>query len=281
MSRASNTITQVFRDWSADGAAERNACYAPVLRQLDVEFGNVADQAKGNVKVLIPGAGLGRLVVEVLGAGYSAEGNEISYHMILASNFILHGEYEEQKQYSIYPFATSFSNHLSREDQFRRVMVPDLQPAELVAEASASGRMTMSASDFCVTYKEAENREKFDAVATVFFIDTAPNLLEYIAAVKNALKKGGIWINNGPLTWHFEDDDPHDAAQNKSDRKSGSQGIGEPGSFELTEDEVRVLVERSEFAIEKHETFTSGYSSNDRSMLLHIYRPVFWVARKL
>ena len=40
-------------------------------------------------KVLCPGAGLGRLVLEIAGRGYAAQGNEFSYFMLLASNYLL------------------------------------------------------------------------------------------------------------------------------------------------------------------------------------------------
>ena len=41
------------------------------------------------VKVLVPGAGLGRLVFEFAKEGYTAQGNEFSYFMLLISNYLL------------------------------------------------------------------------------------------------------------------------------------------------------------------------------------------------
>ena len=41
------------------------------------------------IKVLIPGAGLGRLCWECIKLGFSVEGNEVSYHMLLSSDYIL------------------------------------------------------------------------------------------------------------------------------------------------------------------------------------------------
>ena len=37
----------------------------------------------------------------------------------------------------------------------------------------------------------------FDCVATVFFIDTAHNVIAYIETIYNILKPGGYWINLG------------------------------------------------------------------------------------
>ena len=40
-------------------------------------------------RVLVPGSGLGRLCVDLVAAGYAAQGNEFSYYMLLASAFAL------------------------------------------------------------------------------------------------------------------------------------------------------------------------------------------------
>lgn len=40
-------------------------------------------------RVLLPGAGLGRLALEIAAKGYAVQGNEFSYQMLFASNFIL------------------------------------------------------------------------------------------------------------------------------------------------------------------------------------------------
>lgn len=40
---------------------------------------------------------------------------------------------------------------------------------------------------------------------TCFFIDTANNIFQYIDTIFDTLKHGGIWINYGPLLFHFKD----------------------------------------------------------------------------
>ncbi|EON66848.1 hypothetical protein W97_06250 [Coniosporium apollinis CBS 100218] len=82
-----STIRQLYRDWSEEGAGERNACHQPVLQDLASEFASVHD--KTSVRVLVPGAGLCRLVLNIAAAGYMTEGNEISCHQPLASHFFL------------------------------------------------------------------------------------------------------------------------------------------------------------------------------------------------
>jgi hypothetical protein len=42
-------------------------------------------------------------------------------------------------------------------------------------------------------------------VATCFFLDTANNVLEYVETIHEILKPGGVWINLGPLLYHYAD----------------------------------------------------------------------------
>ena len=39
--------------------------------------------------------------------------------------------------------------------------------------------------------------DSWDCIATVFFIDTAHNIISYIETIYNTLKPGGIWVNLG------------------------------------------------------------------------------------
>ena len=45
----------------------------------------------------------------------------------------------------------------------------------------------------------------WDCVATCFFIDCANNVVQFIETIYKILKPGGIWINLGPLLYHFSD----------------------------------------------------------------------------
>lgn len=277
LDKTRSTLHQLYRDWSAEGIVERSACYHPVLTDLHDYM--PLDNGDDGIRVLVPGAGLGRLVFEICAAGYHVEGNEISYHQLLTSSFILNHTTKEN-EWTLYPWATSFSNHLKRDDQLRRLTIPDVHPASL----HSSGTMGMTTGDFCVLYRGEEYKDSFDAVSTVFFIDTAPNLIAYIETVKHCLKPGGVWINLGPLLWHFEDKSPaRDASSTQENTsKQDNLGIGESGSFEMSEDEVVKIMEHFGFLFLKHETdvIETGYVHNSRSMLRSIYRPAHWVVRK-
>lgn len=288
LDKCRSTINQLFRDWSAEGHAEREACYAPVLKVLQQLLPSPAVRPK----VLVPGSGLGRLVYELCKAGYEVEGNELSYHQLFASSFVLnHTKCPEQ--YSLYPFISNFSNNLTRSNQLRRVIIPDQCPSTTDVSSTSitghEGSMAIAAGDFCVSYGLADYIDAFDAVATVFFIDTAPNLIRYVETVRHCLKPGGYWINLGPLLWHFESAKAADAGAGNAagdEYEHGcdgeDRGIGEPGSFELSEDEVVRLIAKHGFEFVKHETnaISTGYIQDPSSMLQHIYKPVHWMARK-
>ncbi|PYH95093.1 N2227-domain-containing protein [Aspergillus ellipticus CBS 707.79] len=283
VNKAHSTLRQFYRDWSAEGKPERDVCYAPVLQDLRDEFGERTSSSE-EIKVLVPGAGLGRLVFEICNAGFAAEGNEISYHQLLASSWILNHTTGAQ-QHTLHPFALHFSNLLSRDQQLQTVRIPDTHPGTAMMQAQGNfGRMSMSAADFTVLYSSPSNEGMFDAVATVFFIDTAPNLIRYIEAIRHCLKPDGVWINVGPLLWHFEDGSNASSHGGSRETESHDQGIGEPGNVELTEADVFCLVERMGFAIEKRQPADDrpwcGYIQDPNSMLQPLYRPSHWIARK-
>ncbi|KAK4148246.1 N2227-like protein-domain-containing protein [Dichotomopilus funicola] len=282
--KARSTIRQFYRDWSADGAGERDASFGPVMRAIAAEKdARGADHPR--LKVLVPGAGLGRFVFELCLNGYEAEGNEISYHQLLASSYILNC-CQRAGQHTIYPWIHTFSNHKSRASHLRNYPVPDLHCATALAEAEQTnqvGSMSMSAADFLCLYNEEERAEAYDVVATVFFLDTAPNLIRYLETIFHCLKAGGILVNIGPLLWHFEgrvwDRDEHD--ESEGEHSHDTSGIADPGNFELTDEEVMALVTEVGFEVESRETdLEAPYIVDKESMLQTTYRASTWVARK-
>lgn len=164
-------------------------------------------QPASKLRILIPGAGLGRLVFELSREGFDSEGNEISFHQLLASSYILNF-CPSLNNHTLFPWVHSFSNHQNRSNHLRSVQLPDIHPGTAFAGHENHGEMSMSASDFLLLYGNEEQRNRFDAVATVFFLDTAPNIIRYIEVIRNCLRTGGLLINVGPLLWHFENNAP-------------------------------------------------------------------------
>ncbi|KAI3321753.1 N2227-like protein-domain-containing protein [Xylariaceae sp. AK1471] len=291
LDKARSTLRQFYRDWSAEGRVERDACYGPVFRALEAEKARKADTTTQTppdaaippLKVLVPGAGLGRLVFDLCRLGYDSEGNEISYHQLLASSYILNS-CDRAGQHTIYPWIHSFSNHRSRANQFTGYGIPDVHPQQtLAATGGKIGTMQMCAADFLCLYGDDAHAGTYDAVAAVFFLDTAPNLIRYLEVIRRCLRPGGVLINVGPLLWHWENHVPgHHGYDGDGDYdENTSLGIADPGSFELTDDEVVALVEKMGFVVETRESgLTAPYVQDAQSMLQTVYRASHWIARR-
>lgn len=98
-----STLRSFVRDWTREGEDERNACYVPCLEALERYFPQKGDtgekvveimtdeedvklcrktRERSEVKVLVPGCGLGRLAMEIAARGKPS---------LLAPTFIIYG----------------------------------------------------------------------------------------------------------------------------------------------------------------------------------------------
>ncbi|KAK0255877.1 hypothetical protein LTR91_024306 [Friedmanniomyces endolithicus] len=299
--KARSTIRQLYCDWSSEGLPERHASHTPIVAALEEHLPSLPVAHRHRHRILVPGAGLGRLVFELCIAGYTVEGNEISYHQLIASNCILYGA-RSAGQHKLYPWALSFNNHLSRANQMQCVKVPDVLPSAVLAQSAERPqpditlreRMLWTAGDFCELYRQPLYQNAFDAVTTCFFIDTSSNLIDYIETVKRTLKPNGVWVNIGPLLWHFEATPPPMERERHTGNNGSTPSTAAPGarrragfeasgSVELSNDEVLALLERFKFDVIEHThapAGATGYIQDPRSMLQNVYQPAFWVARK-
>jgi carnosine N-methyltransferase len=69
MDKVSSTLKQLTRDWSVIGKKEREGAYLPICSSLLKEYGSIAEEGRSDIKVLVPGAGLGRLVYDIAKLG--------------------------------------------------------------------------------------------------------------------------------------------------------------------------------------------------------------------
>ncbi|WOO79754.1 Carnosine N-methyltransferase [Vanrija pseudolonga] len=275
-----STLRSFARDWSVEGAAERAAAYDPILRALEAYY---PPEKREGVKVLVPGCGLGRLAMEIAALGFESQGNEFSTFMLIASNFVLN-QSTHPNAHVLFPWLHSFSNHLTTGDNLlRSVLIPDVVPADILA-GRPEGAFSLVAGDFEEVYgpqhwregagggsdeaNNADQRGRWGAVVTCFFIDTARNVLNYLRIIHTILANGGVWINLGPLLWHFENS-PTPSAK------------GEVGSIELSLDEVKELARMVGFEIKEEKMVRSTYTGVPDSMLEHVYNCAFWTATKL
>jgi len=124
-----------------------------MVQELKARFSTVPVEERGKLNVLVPGSGLGRLAFDIAHEGFSCQGNEFSYYMLLASNFILN-KTQSVNQFKIYPYIHSFSNIVKPNDVLTSAMIPDVDPSEIPRGADFS----MVAGDFIEVYgMEEEN----------------------------------------------------------------------------------------------------------------------------
>ncbi|XP_073156884.1 uncharacterized protein [Henckelia pumila] len=250
-------IRNIVRDWATEGQRERDECYKPILKELQRLFPHRSKESPP--ACLVPGAGLGRLALEISCLGFISQGNEFSYYMMICSSFILN-QSQVADEWTIYPWIHSNCNSLSDDDQLRPVSVPDIHPAS----AGITEGFSMCGGDFVEVYNDPSQVGVWDAVVTCFFLDTAHNIVEYIEIISRILKDGGVWINLGPLLYHFAD------TYNQEDEMS----------IELSLEDVKRISCQYGFEIQKESMIETTYTTNPRSMMQNHYSAAFWTMHK-
>lgn len=299
------TLLQLAREWSTDGEKERLETFGRITDTLETLYPDVS--TRPGIKILIPGCGLGRLVLELVKKGFWTQGNEISYHMLLTSNFILN-YCKYANSFSIFPYLHKSSHLAKRNNQLRPITIPDANPMDIFNLSQANPHipygdlMSMTAGSFVDLYGEANvqgnpeeishdveasefrslNKEAFDVVVTCFFLDTASNIIDYIRSIRHCLKSGGYWLNFGPLLWHFEDDltISHSHIQDGPEAESHTVPSLLKG-LELSREDLVNLVKNMGFEFEKHESgIQTKYSTDVRALGGFVYECEFWLCKK-
>lgn len=270
-SKVRSTLHSCVRDWADEGAIERTQCYSPLLEEL-VRLVPLDCRRR----VLVPGAGLARLVLEVAARGYGAQGNEFSYHMLLASNYLLNSGLRPRGA-TIYPFVDQPSNCRASQDRVRAVRIPDVSPNALLGDMPSD--FSMAAGEFLEVYRHQEC--EWDALLSCFFLDTAPVALEYVDAIYRLLKPGAPWINLGPLLYHWVPSSSADL-----DVVVGTKGLMADfddrysQSLEFSWYELRHAIQERGFVILREEWRRCTYTANVRSMMKTDYDCIFFTALK-
>ena len=130
-------LKNLSRDWSAEAAEERAQSHGPIIAELQARL-KVPHPSEGRYppRVMVPGAGLGRLVMECARLGYETEGNEYSYYMLLTSSYILNHA-THAGEFDIFPWIHGNNNHTSDANHLRRVPIPDLPRVKLGSNPGA------------------------------------------------------------------------------------------------------------------------------------------------
>lgn len=300
MEKTVSMISQVYREWSQESRSERDLATNRILQGLQrLEKHN--ETSKSEIKILIPGAGTGRLMADLVIQGYDCESNEFSYHMLIMSMYILNGGLQKNQK-RIYPFIHTFSHWKSRDDQLKPIFIPDFNFHEKLAQ---NDRMAMSSGSFIDCYgsnekirasnaysvtpamklTRAQMESVVDVVITNFFIDTSPNILDYLHSISHVLVPGGLWINFGPLLYHFENDDQVETTFEVDPYTGEKTDIHEDvplKGLELTADEILdVSIDKLNFkCLIKEFAVNSGYGRSLDENAMPGYMCNYWVLQK-
>lgn len=194
-----NVFTYIVRDWSNERKEERKENYNIIINELLKYFPHNCPEAN-NYKILIPGAALNRLGYEICKYGYDVETNDYLFLNGIFSDYIFNHIKKEEK--FIYPNIDSFSNFWTEDSVFQKYFFPNIDINLKNNDSNNKvGKIKMTIGDFQELYENRNN--SFDCVVTCYFLDTAQNIIRYIDIIYNVLKKGGIWINLGPLSYHW------------------------------------------------------------------------------
>lgn len=124
------------------------------------------------------------------------------------------------------------------------------------------GEMNMIAGEFVQIYGNPSQEGQWDCVCCSFFIDCANNIVDFLEIIYKILKPDGIFINYGPLLYHYCD-------------------VPSEISIEPCYEDLREIIENIGFKFLKEETkVKSQYSQNPASMLQLEYDAVFFVVKK-
>ncbi|ODV96027.1 hypothetical protein PACTADRAFT_80101 [Pachysolen tannophilus NRRL Y-2460] len=300
LDKVKSVLNQFVREWSEEGIEERDVSFNKILKECVALYPDL--QQRPNLKVLVPGAGLGRLVFEFVKLGFQTQGNEFSYHMLLASNFILNHSYVAH-HHNIYPHIHKFSNHAKRINQIRPVSIPDSDPHDINRMSNEGSGiqydelMSMCAGSFIDLYGPSNlnisetysgdksaadfrklNENNFQIIATCFFLDTATNIIDYLKTIHHSLDPQGYWINFGPFLWHFEDDDSITNEVNKDNQMKPTPLKG----LELTREDLIELVKKCGFKFLKYENnIETTYASSKDSLGGYRYECDYWLCQKV
>jgi len=176
--------------------------------------------------------------------------------MLLSSNYILNCT-TKKDEYEIQPLIHSFSNLFWENSPLKSFKIPDECPAEHLNENSD---MSMVAGEFVEAYRNST--DPWDSVITCFFVDTANNVIDYIETIHKILTIGGVWINYGPLLYHYSD-------------------LENECSIELSWEELKYIIENYGFEFKNEEIRETVYNSDANSMMYTIYRCIFFTAVKI
>lgn len=206
--RVIEALGHYIRDWCPEGESELQFLVDNVVTQLNE---SIAVEDRHKTMVVVPGSGLGRIAHAIAELGSSSSNDKFGSVQAVEYSGLMHvcnsymynnstDKSDKAKSYELYPYIHTSSNITEAKSQFRSIKLNTggQQPENLV----------LNHDDF--RYFEAVDASKYEnvVVVSVFFMDTAENIVEYFDAIETLTKptsknniKNGYWINIGPLKY--------------------------------------------------------------------------------
>lgn len=253
-----DALLAIVRDWSDDGASERDIVYTKIVDSvveaaMDAVSTGAVDQKK-DFGVLVVGAGVGRLSWEIARDGFYVQGVESSYLLLFWANYVLNGEVGGQSGMHLYPWAHHTGMVEDVNEQCKEVTFPDCKVREV-----GSGNFTMVAGEFLDLYNEDGG---WDCVVTCFYLESCHSIISVVRRVAKILREGGVWVNFGGLEFRYEDSED------------------EP-SIEVTAEELDLIIGRAGMRVLKRESVACKPPFSVGGMIEETVDACFTVAVKL
>ena len=210
ISKVDSVLKSIARDWSIEGQEERSVAYDRIIGAIEsnewcavaaaavaaaaaVDVGNntkriishshsIRHNCRADLRIAVPGSGLGRLAWEIHSRGYSVEGSDFSLPMLVASDFILNGRLSGSSsgsrtgedvttsslRFAISPWLAETKNVMSMEDRVRTVIVPDVDPGTVLLQRQEGNIMYDDDDDNSDDDNEQHEEAEFTMLAGEF-----------------------------------------------------------------------------------------------------------------
>jgi carnosine N-methyltransferase len=206
--------------------------------------------------------------------------------MLLGSDFILNGGIATpDRPLKISPWLLESRNVHGPGDTVRSVEIPDVDPwAVLCPEGAEPPQFSMAAGEFFSIYNNPKEVEQWDCVASCFFLDAVPSIVETLQLIHQMLKPGGILVNFGPLLFHWSGPAMRPDDTSRDDYQSRYSHLDERYlcSVDMCYEDVKEILLNVGFEMLEEKTgIKCLYTADKRSMMNMVYRCVSFVARRL
>lgn len=291
ISKVSSVLKSLTRDWSAYGEPERTAAYGPIKEFIEKYL--PIEKKDSPPRIVVPGSGVGRLAFDLAAMGYATQGNEFSMYMLLASDFILNNGgqiFNSQRPLHLSPWLLESRNVHSPNDPVSTIPIPDVDPAAVLLppcddteqmSSLPAPDFSMAAGDFASIYNSGA--EEWDCVASCFFLDACPNIVEILQVIYKMLRPGGLLINLGPLLYHWSGPPlrPDDRSMEEYRQRFDNLDDRYFSSINLCYDDIKGIMNEIGFEIVEEQTdIECYYTCDQRSMMATKYKCVSFVAQK-